>query len=67
MTQRNAYEYALALRKFCKEQTCKTCIFRTGRRGNVMTGCRLSDDNIPEFWELRYAHDRVKKGKENDG
>ena len=64
MTPRQAYEATLALRKFCKTQDCDTCIFRTGRRGNVITGCRLGDGDLPEFWDLRYAQARLKEETE---
>lgn len=64
MTQQQAYKTARELRQFCKRQKCDTCIFRTGRRGNVMTGCRLGDGDIPEFWQLRYAQARVKENVE---
>ena len=64
MTSQQAYKNAHELRQFCKKQKCETCIFRTGRRGNVMVGCRLGDEDIPEFWELRYAHMRLKEGEQ---
>lgn len=60
MTAQEAYKAAFDLQIFCTETRCEECIFRTGRRGDVMMGCRLCEDNIPEFWELRYAKRRAK-------
>lgn len=61
MTARQAYDAALNLQIYCSLTNCDDCIFRTGRRGNVRVGCRLCEDNIPEFWELRYAKRRAKE------
>lgn len=60
MTARQAYEAALELKIYCETTKCDACIFRTGRRGDVLMGCRLCEDNIPKFWELRYAKRRAK-------
>lgn len=60
MKARQAYEAALELKVYCALTECDACIFRTGRRKDVMMGCRLCEDNIPESWELRYAKRRAK-------
>ena len=66
MIARQAYEAMLTLRKWCRQQgktegCCDACIFRSGRKGNVMTSCKVGNGDIPEFWDINHVKERVKQ------
>ena len=66
INKRQAYEAALILRKWCRQHGkdgCDTCMFRSGRHNarNDITGCRVGNGDIPEFWNLGGVSERAKK------